>query len=74
MVVDYRTLRHKASHIVFLESSAGIDVAVFSSLGATMKFLRAMNKYLMDTYKASIHGRNGRLLGYMQNGGITLFL
>ena len=69
MVVDYRTLRHKASHIVFLESSEGIDVVVFSSLGATMKFLK-----LMRDLKASIHGRNGSLLGYMQNGGITLFL
>ena len=68
MVVDYRTLRHKASHIVFLESSEGIDV-VFSILGATMKFLK-----LMRDLKASIHGRNGSLLGYMQNGGITLFL
>lgn len=34
-----------------------------------MKFLK-----LMSNYKASIHGRDGSLLGYMQNGGITLFL
>ena len=69
MVVDYRTLRHKASHIVFLESSDCIDAAVFSSLGATLKFLK-----LMSNYKASIHGRDGSLLVFMQNGGITLFL
>lgn len=69
MVVDYRTLRHKGEYVVFLESSDDMSAAIFSSLKATLKFLK-----LMSNYRASVHDRGGRLIGYMQNGGITLLL
>lgn len=69
MLVDYRTLRHKASHIVFVDSMEGVDAAVFSSLGSAVKFLK-----LMNNYEATLHTTNGEVAGFMKDGRIVLYL
>ena len=67
MLIDYRTVHHKGTHIVFLDYEDEIDGAVFSSLGAAIKFVK-----LMKGHNASVHDEHGDLIAYSHKGGITL--
>lgn len=68
MCIDYRTKRHQGKYVVFLEAADGtIDAAIFSSFGATLKFLK-----LMCNYKATVHDRAGDVVAFMHHGGITI--
>ena len=72
MVVDYRTVRHKAKFIVMMDASEKdkeCHVVIFSSFGSMMKFLRQFK----DAY-AVIYDAKGKIKGHMQDRGLTLFL
>lgn len=72
MVVDYRTLRHKAKFVVMMDASEEdkeCHVVIFSSFGSMMKFL----KQFPDA-SAVIYNPKGKVKGHLRDRGLTLFL
>ena len=72
MVADYRTLRHKARFMVMMDASEKHNechVVIFSSFGATLKFL----KQFPDA-SATIYNSKGKIKGQLKDRGLTLFL
>lgn len=67
MLIGYRTVHHKVTHIVFLDYDNDIDGAVFSSLGAAIKFVK-----WMKGHNATVHDEHGDIIAYSHRGGITL--
>ena len=65
-LADYRTMRHPATYIVFVDLPSEVGGAVFSSLGASIKFLKRMKGH-----PASVHDKHGTLVAYSHEGGIT---
>ena len=66
-LIDYRTVHHKGTHIVFLDSDNEIDEAVFSSREAAIKFVK-----WMKGHNASVHDEHGDIIAYSHKGGSTL--
>lgn len=66
-IIDYRTLRHRGTHIVFLDYEGELNAVVFSSFGATLKFLKYMRGY-----EATVHDEHGDIIAFTTKGGITL--
>lgn len=72
MVVDYRTLRHKAEFFVMMDASEKdkeCHVVIFSSFGAMMKFLK-----MFPEASAVIYNAKGKIKGHLKDRGLTLFL
>ena len=67
MLIGYRTVQHKGTHIVFLDYDNDIDEAVFSSFGAAIKFVK-----WMKGHNATVHDEHGDIIAYSHRGGITL--
>lgn len=72
MLVDYRTLRHKAKFIVMVDASKKDNechVLIFSSFGSMMKFLRKFPEA-----SVTIYNPKGKVKGRLKDRGLTLFL
>lgn len=72
MVVDYRTLRHKARFLVMMDATEDdkeCHVLIFSSFGSMMKLLK-----MFPDATATIYNSRGEIKGQLKDRGLTFFL